>query len=222
MLKALRATGKPVVFVNCSGSAVAMVWAAQKLPAILQAWYPGGQGGQAVAEALFGEFNPAGRLPVTFYRSTADLPAFDDYRMNNRTYRYFTGKPLFAFGYGLSYTKFSYHDLKPDHREVNAGDLITVTVKVKNTGQRDGDEVVEFYFRHLDSKVPQPRQALCGFARVHISRGETVPVSVNIPVKRFRYWDSVTKNYVVEPGTYEILAGSSSDNLPERCSIIIH
>ena len=106
--KALQATGKPVVFVNCSGSAMAMPWEAEHLPAIVQAWYPGEQGGRAVAEVLFGDVNPAGRLPVTFYRSTADLPAFEDYSMSNRTYRYFDGKPLFAFGHGLSYTKFSY------------------------------------------------------------------------------------------------------------------
>ena len=108
LLKALQATGKPVVFVNCSGSAIAMPWEAEHLPAIVQAWYPGEEGGRAVAEVLFGDVNPAGRLPVTFYASTADLPAFDDYSMANRTYRYFTGKPLFAFGHGLSYTKFDY------------------------------------------------------------------------------------------------------------------
>ena len=105
LLKALHATGKPVVFVNCSGSAIAMPWEAKHLPAIVQAWYPGEQGGRAVAEVLFGDVNPAGRLPVTFYRSTSDLPPFDDYSMTNRTYRYFNGKPLFAFGHGLSYTQ---------------------------------------------------------------------------------------------------------------------
>jgi beta-glucosidase len=222
MLKALRATGKPVIFVNCSGSAVAMVWAAENLPAILQAWYPGGEGGQAVAEALFGDINPAGRLPVTFYRSTDDLPAFDNYNMTNRTYRYFTGQPLFPFGYGLSYTKFSYYDLKLDHADVTADDSIVATVNVKNTGQLDGDEVVQLYFRHLDSKVPQPRQALCAFARVKIPPGETLPVTVTIPIQRLRYWDTTTKHYIVEPGTYEILAGGASDQLPAHCSLTAH
>ena len=108
MLKTLHATGKPVVFVNCSGSAIAMPWEAEHLPAILQAWYPGEQGGRAVADVLFGDVNPAGRLPVTFYRATDDLPPFEDYSMSNRTYRYFGGTPLFAFGHGLSYTKFDY------------------------------------------------------------------------------------------------------------------
>ena len=108
MLKALQATGKPVVFVNCSGSAIAMPWEAKNLPAIVQAWYPGEQGGRAVAEVLFGDVNPAGRLPITFYRSTDDLPAFENYSISNRTYRYFNGTPEFAFGHGLSYTKFDY------------------------------------------------------------------------------------------------------------------
>lgn len=221
MLKRLKATGKPVVFVNCSGSAVAMVWAAENLPAVLQAWYPGGEGGQAVAEALFGDVNPAGRLPVTFYRSTVDLPAFDDYCMSNRTYRYFTGKPLFAFGYGLSYTKFSYRDAKLNSHAATAKDSITATVNVKNTGKFDGDEVVEVYFHHVNSKVPQPKLALCGFARVNIPRGKTVSVSIDVPAERFRYWDTSTKNYVVEPGNYEILIGSSSDKLPEKLPLTI-
>ena len=222
LLKALHATGKPVVFVNCSGSAVAMVWAAENLPAILQAWYPGGEGGQAVAEALFGDFNPAGRLPVTFYRSTADLPAFDNYSMSNRTYRYFTGKPLFAFGHGLSYTMFAYSGAKLDHSKVGAKDLVTLTVNVKNTGQRDGDEVVQVYFRHVKSAQPQAQLALCGFTRVTLPAGKKMPVSFEIPVERFRSWDTAAKNYVVEPGAYELLVGGASDNLPEKLSFTVN
>lgn len=221
LLKALHATGKPVVFVNCSGSAVAMVWAAEHLPAILQAWYPGAQGGQAVAEALFGDTNPAGRLPVTFYRSTDDLPAFDDYRMSHRTYRYFTGKPLFAFGHGLSYTKFAYSGAKLDRTKAGRADSITLAVKVKNTGPCDGDEVVQVYFRHVKPSQPQAQLALCGFTRVNIPAGKTAPVSVEIPIERFRYWDASTKSYVVEPGAYEILGGGAADKLPEKLSVAV-
>jgi beta-glucosidase len=221
LLKALHGTGKPVVCVNCSGSAVALVWAATNLSAILQVWYPGEQGGRAVAESLFGDTNPSGRLPVTFYQSLADLPAFDDYSMSNRTYRYFDGKPLFAFGHGLSYTKFKYSGAKLDHNKASAKDFITVTVKVKNTGKLDGDEVVQVYFRHTHSKVPQPRLALCGFTRVHIPPRETVPVSVTIPVERFRYWDTSTNSYVVEPGEYEILVGGASDELPGKLALVV-
>jgi len=221
LLKALHATGKPVVFVNCSGSAVAMVWAEENLPAILQAWYPGGEGGQAVAEALFGDINPAGRLPVTFYRSIGDLPAFDDYSMANRTYRYFRGKPLFPFGYGLTYTKFVYSRAKVDQSEVSPKDSITVTAQVKNAGKFDGDEVVQVYFRHIHSKVSQPRLALCGFTRVHIPRGETAPVSIEVPVERLRYWDVSAKSYLVEPGAYEILIGGASDKLPLKLALVV-
>jgi beta-glucosidase len=221
LLKALQATGKPVVFVHCSGSAVAMVWAAEHLPAILQAWYPGGQGGQAVAEALFGETNPAGRLPVTFYRATADLPAFDDYRMTNRTYRYFTGKPLFAFGHGLSYTKFAYSGAKLDKTTAARADSVTLTVNVQNAGARDGDEVVQVYLRHVKPSQPQAQLALCGFTRVNVPAGKTVPVSVTIPVERFRYWDPAAKGYTVEPGVYQLLVGGASDALPTELPLTV-
>jgi beta-glucosidase len=221
LLKALHATGKPVVFVNCSGSAVAMVWAAEHLPAILQAWYPGGQGGQAVAETLFGDANPAGRLPVTFYRSTGDLPPFEDYRMSHRTYRYFTGKPLYAFGHGLSYTKFALTGAKLGSAKVDRSDSVRLAVDVKNSGQRDGDAVVQVYFRHVKPSQPQARLTLCAFTRVNVPAGKTVPVLLEIPVERFRFWDTATKSYAVEPGAYEILIGSASDNLTQTLSLAI-
>ena len=213
LLKALAATGKPVIFVNCSGSAIAMPWEDKNLPAILQAWYPGEQGGKAVAEVLFGDVNPAGRLPVTFYKSTSDLPDFEDYSMNNRTYRYFKGKPLFAFGHGLSYTTFKYSDAKLDAETIAPDGTMHVTFTVKNTGERDGDEVAQVYFRHVHSAVPQPKEALCGFTRVHLPKGETASVTVDIPAERFRYWDTTTKQYVVEPGKYQLLIGSASDDI---------
>ncbi len=221
LLKAIHATGKPVVFVNCSGSAVAMVWAAEHLPAILQAWYPGGQGGQAVAETLFGDTNPAGRLPVTFYRSTADLPPFEDYRMSHRTYRYFTGKPLYAFGHGLSYTKFALSAAKLSSAKVGRSDSVTLGVNVTNSGQRDGNEVVQVYFRHVKPSQPQARLALCAFTRVNVPPGRTVPVSLEIPIERFRFWDILTKSYAVEPGAYEILIGGASDKLTQHLSLAV-
>jgi len=213
LLKALQATGKPVVFVNCSGSAIAMPWAADNLPAILQAWYPGEQGGRAVAEVLFGDVNPAGRLPVTFYRSTDDLPAFDNYSMSNRTYRYFSGQPLFAFGHGLSYTKFGYHDPKLNGTNFAAGDTIKLTFALLNEGAWDGDEVAQVYFRHVKSTRPQPRLALCGFARIHLQTNQGARFTMNIPVERFRYWDTEKKQYVVDPGNYELLLGAASDDI---------
>lgn len=213
LLKALRATGKPVIFVICSGSPMAMPWEAKNLPAIVQVWYPGEQGGQAVAETLFGDVNPAGRLPITFYASTADLPPFDDYSMTNRTYRYFKGKPLFAFGHGLSYTAFSYRKLSLENSGVRPDGQVKISFTVKNSGGRDGDEVAQVYFRHVKSAVPQPKLALCGFARVHLASAESKTITLDIPAERFRFWDTAQKKYTVEPGKYELLVGAASDDI---------
>ena len=213
LVQALQATGKPMVMVNCSGSAVALTWENEHLPAILQAWYPGEEGGRAVAEVLFGEVNPSGHLPVTFYRGTADLPSFTDYSMTNRTYRYFSGKPLYAFGHGLSYTKFDYTSGKLDSKKVASNGSVKVTFTVKNTGKRDGDEVAQVYYRHINSSVLQPKLALCGFSRVPLKRGDSRKITIEVPAERLRYWDTQKKQYVVEPGDYEILIGSTSDDI---------
>ena len=213
LVQALHAAGKPVVMVNCSGSAIALPWEDEHLLAILQAWYPGEEGGRAVAEVLFGEVNPSGHLPLTFYRATTDLPAFTDYSMTNRTYRYFNGTPLYAFGHGLSYTRFKFQDGKLDAKTIPANGTVKVSFTVKNTGRRDGDEVAQVYFRHIHSDVPQPKLALCGFARVHLNRGETQRITVEIPAERLHYWDTEKKQYVVEPGKYEFLVGGASDDI---------
>jgi beta-glucosidase len=219
LLKALGALGKPIVFVNCSGSAMAMPWEDKHLSAIVQAWYPGELGGQAVADVLFGQVNPSGRLPVTFYRSTEDLPKFDDYSMSNRTYRYFAGKPLFAFGYGLSYTKFKYAKAAVAQAQVNAGQTVRVVFNLKNSGAVAGDEVAQVYFRHKKSAVAQAKLALCGFTRVSLGAGESKQVAVEIPASQFRYWDTALKKYVVEPGDYELLIGGASNDIRLRASV---
>jgi beta-glucosidase len=213
LVQALHATGKPMVMVNCSGSAVALPWEATNLPAILQAWYPGESGGQAVAEVLFGKVNPSGHLSATFYRSTADLPAFTNYSMANRTYRYFSGQPLYAFGHGLSYTKFDFKSGKLASKKMAANGTAKVTFTVKNSGKLDGDEVAQVYFRHVNSAVPQPKLALCGFARVHLKHGKSGNVTIEVPTERLRYWDTEKRQYVVEPGDYEILVGAASDDI---------
>ncbi len=219
LLQALQKTGKPVVFVNCSGSAMAMPWEAANLPTILQAWYPGEEGGLAVGDVLFGDANPAGRLPVTLYGSTADLPPFEDYSMSNRTYRYFTGRPLYAFGHGLSYTQFDYRKATLSAAGVRATDTLQLTFQLANTGARDGDEVAQVYFRHVKSALPQANLALCAFGRVQVPRGRTVNVTMNIPVERFRYWDVSRKQYAVEPGDYEVLVGAASDDIRARLPV---
>jgi beta-glucosidase len=213
LIKALHETGKPMVMVNCSGSAVALLWESENLRAILQAWYPGQSGGQAVAEVLFGDVNPSGHLPLTFYRATADLPSFTDYSMSNRTYRYFSGKSLYAFGHGLSYTEFTFRDGKLGAQKVPANGTVQVSFTLENSGGRDGDEVAQVYFRHVNSAVPQPKLALCGFARVPLKRSESKTVTIEVPAERLRYWDTEKKQYVVEPGDYEILIGAASDDI---------
>ncbi|HTY87227.1 MAG TPA: glycoside hydrolase family 3 C-terminal domain-containing protein [Candidatus Acidoferrum sp.] len=221
LIQALHATGKPVIMVNCSGSAMALPWEAKNLPAILQAWYPGEEGGRAVGEVLFGDVNPSGHLPVTFYRATADLPGFTDYSMSNRTYRYFSGQPLYAFGHGLSYTKFAFRRGRLDAERISRQGAVRVSFTVKNIGGRDGDEVAQVYFRHVHSNIPQPALALCGFARVHLKRGASSEVSIEIPAERLRYWDTEKKQYAVESGDYEFLVGAASDDIRLRLPMTI-
>jgi beta-glucosidase len=218
-LKSLLTLGKPLVYVNCSGSAIAMPWEAEHISAIVQAWYPGQEGGRAVAEVLFGDVNPAGRLPVTFYRATTDLPSFVDYSMANRTYKYFKDKPLFAFGHGLSYTRFQYDAAQLDKPQVNTNDTFHVKVDVANIGARDGDEVVQVYFRHVKSAVTQPLEALCGFQRVAVAAKQTAHVDIPVAVKEFRYWDTAKKHYTVEAGDYEILVGAASDDIKAKLAL---
>jgi beta-glucosidase len=213
LVQALCATGKPLVMVNCSGSAVALPWEAEHLRAILQAWYPGEEGGRAVGEVLFGDVNPSGHLPLTFYRATADLPAFTDYSMTNRTYRYFNGTPLYAFGHGLSYTKFDFHGGRLDSETISANGTAKVSFAVENSGSRAGDEVAQVYSRRLHSDVAQPKLTLCGFARVHLNHGETGQVTVEVPAERLRCWNTEKKQYVVAPGAYELLIGAASDDI---------
>lgn len=221
LVRALYGTGKPIVMVNCSGSPIALSWEQEHLPAIVQAWYPGQSGGQAVAEVLFGEVNPSGHLPVTFYRSTADLPPFEDYSMKNRTYRYFTGKPLYPFGHGLHYTKFEYRAGKVSPAKITPAGKVRVSFSIKNAGPRDGADVAQVYFRHVNPRLPQPRLALCGFKRVSVPKGKSVKVAVEIPAERFRYWDPDRKQHVVEPGRYEILVGASCEDIRIKLPLTI-
>jgi beta-glucosidase len=220
LLQALQATGRPVIFVNCSGSAMAMPWEAAHLPAILQAWYPGQAGGTAVARVLFGDCNPSGRLPVTFYRSTADLPAFTDYSMANRTYRFFGGQPLFPFGHGLSYTQFRYGPITLPRASITAEGVMTATLELTNAGGRDGAEVVQVYCHRLGNEnLHLPRQSLCCFQRVRLAKGESTPFTLSFPVNTLRRWDVPTKAYVVDAGTYELRVGASSEDIRQTATL---
>ncbi|ARU29518.1 glucan 1,4-alpha-glucosidase [Cellvibrio sp. PSBB006] len=222
LLEALHATGKPVVLVLTSGSALAVDWAQEKLPAILLAWYPGQRGGNAVADVLFGDVNPAGRLPVTFYKADEKLPPFDDYDMKGRTYRYFTGEPLYPFGHGLSYTRFQYSGLTLDNRKPAIEDEVSVSVQVKNTGKRAGDEVVQLYVHPLDPQRERAQQELRGVARVNLQPGETQRVSFTLkPARDFTHYDDQKNTYAVDPGRYEIQVGASSQDVRQRQTLTV-
>jgi len=211
LLEAVHATGTPVVLVLMNGSAVAATWAHDHVAAIIEAWYPGQAGGTALAEALFGDINPGGRLPITIYRTVNDLPPFDDYDMApkpgslGRTYRYFTGQPLYAFGYGLSYTRFTYSDLELP-AEVTAGEPVTVGVAVRNAGQCSGDEVVQVYLSHRNASVPVPIRQLVGFARLRLHPGGQQHVEFTITPEQMAVFTD-DHRFVVEPGTLEIAIG---------------
>lgn len=227
LLQALKQTGKHVVLVLVGGSALSIDWEEKNLPAIVDAWYPGEEGGNAVADVLFGDYNPAGRLPITFYKSVKDLPPFDDYDMSpdslghGRTYRYFEGKPLYPFGFGLSYTEFDYSGLRTSSETAKKNDTIKVLVNVNNIGKQDGDEVVQLYVKDLTSKEPQPIKSLKGFKRVHIGKGESQTVEISLPVESLRYFDVKKNDYVVEPGKYEIQVGPSSEDIKLRKAITV-
>jgi beta-glucosidase len=214
LLRAVHAVGTPVVLVLTTGSALAVEWADRHVPAILVAWYPGQRGGNAVADVLFGDANPSGRLPVTFYRSVRQLPPFDDYGMKGRTYRYFEGEPLYPFGHGLSYTRFEYSDLALDRGEVAADGSIMATVSVRNTGQRAGHEVVQLYVRAVGPPVAMPLKELRGFERVALSAGEQKRVTFRLkPADAMARYDEGKKAFVVDPGEYEIQIGASSRDI---------
>jgi beta-glucosidase len=217
MLEALHATGKPVVLVLATGSALAVRWAKEKLPAIVVAWYPGQRGGDAVADVLFGDANPGGRLPVTFYPSAAQLPAFADYAMEGRTYRYFRDEPLYPFGHGLSYTRFEYRDLRLSRPRLGARDPLAVSLEVANVGPRDGDEVVQLYVRDVHAAPGAAKRELRGFERVHLKAGERQRVQFGVvPERDLAHYDEARKALAVKPGDYEIEVGASSMDLRLR------
>ncbi|MBI3716085.1 MAG: glycoside hydrolase family 3 C-terminal domain-containing protein [Betaproteobacteria bacterium] len=220
LLEALQATGKPVILVLTAGSPVAIDWEKANLSAILMAWYPGQRGGSAVADVLFGDANPAGRLPVTFYKASEQLPAFDDYNMEGRTYRYFRGEPLYPFGFGLSYTSFGYSQMKLDRQTARGPQKIKASVMVANTGQRDGEEVVQLYVSAKGSKQVRARKELRGVQRVALKAGESKLVSFDLVTNRdFTYYSEAKKAYAVDPGSYEVQIGGSSEDIRARISL---
>ena len=213
-LKALKAAGKQVIYVNCSGSAIALEPETESCDAILQAWYPGQEGGTAVADVLFGDYNPSGKLSVTFYKNSEQLPDYEDYSMKGRTYRYFNDA-LFPFGYGQSYTTFEIGEAKLEGK----GTDYQVTIPVTNTGKRNGTEIVQLYIRDLSDKEG-PLKSLRGFQRVEVKAGQTATATITLDAKSFEFWDAATNTMRTKPGQYEILYGTSSrDNDLKRMTI---
>jgi len=209
LLRAMHKTGKPVVFVNCSGSAIAFGCLEGEYDALLQAWYPGQGGSEALADIIFGDYNPGGKLPVTFYASNNDLPDFLDYSMENRTYRYFRGTPQYAFGYGLSYTDFEVGKARISAKSMKADGSVKITVPVTNIGNREGTETIQVYVKALD--YPEaPIKSLKGFRKVYLKPGEKAKAEITLDSEAFEYYDPSIDELSTRPGRYQILYGTSS------------
>ena len=218
LLKALKAAGKKIVLVNYSGSPIGLEPETQSCDAILQAWYPGQAGGQAVAEVLFGDYNPAGRLPVTFYKNVDQLPDFEDYNMTGRTYRYFQGEPLFPFGHGLSYTTFTYGDVQLP-ASAKDDETIKICVPVTNSGKMDGDEIVQVYIKK-QSDTEGPIKALRAFKRVHIPAGQTIQVELELTPKQLEWWDAETNTMRTQAGNIDVMVGGNSEDLQTKTIVL--
>ncbi|MFN2190343.1 MAG: glycoside hydrolase family 3 C-terminal domain-containing protein, partial [Candidatus Promineifilaceae bacterium] len=220
LLKEIQALGKPLVLVLLNGSALGIGWAEQNVPAILEAWYPGQAGGEAIADVLFGDFNPGGKLPVTFYESAADLPSFEDYTMANRGYRYFNGRPLYPFGFGLSYTTFDYTGFEVDRTHAAVGSDVNISVDVKNTGSRLGDAVVQLYVQQPESDTPRPSKVLIGFKRLTLEPEQKKKITFTVNTNQLAFYNRAGE-LTLPPGSYRLMLGDSSDHLPHQAAVKI-
>ncbi|MCA1920432.1 MAG: glycoside hydrolase family 3 C-terminal domain-containing protein, partial [Flavobacterium piscis] len=208
-LQELKAAGKKVVFVNCSGSAIAFAPETASCDAILQAWYPGESGGQAVADVLFGDYNPAGKLPVSFYKNSDILGDFEDYSMKGRTYRY-TTNVLFPFGFGLSYSKFQIGTANLSKTKIKSNENTQLNFSIKNISKREGTEIVQVYVRKVNDK-DGPLKTLKAFKRINLKAGEKQDVTIDLPAASFEFYDESTRGINVTSGEYEVYYGTSSD-----------
>lgn len=214
-VKKLKEAGKPVVVVVMGGSALSLRSIEPYADAILMAWYPGEQGGNAIADVLFGDVNPAGRLPLTFYKNISDLPPFDDYNMKGHTYRYFGGEVEYPFGYGLSYTSFKYEPAKLQKQKIKTDEILNLELAVVNSGALDGEEVVQLYYQKEGKDENRPLKSLVGFQRIAVPKGEKVPVCFAIPAELFEWYNVKTKQYEVEKGKYQLMIGTSSNEIKQ-------
>lgn len=222
LIKAVHAVNKRVVVVLMSAGPLAVPEVKKSIPAVLQAWWPGDEGGNAIADVLFGGYNPGGKLPYTMYESDSQVPSIDEYDISKGfTYMYLRKKPLFAFGHGLSYSKFSYSGLRVSSSEASVNDTVAVSLKVKNTGDRTGEEVVQLYVRDVKAKVQRPGKELRGFARVALQPNEEKEVRLLVPVRSLAFYDESISDFFVEPGGFEILLGSASDDIRLHTKLVV-
>jgi beta-glucosidase len=220
LIKSIAALGKPVVLLLLNGSALSVNWENDHIPAILECWYPGQAAGTAIADVLFGDYNPGGKLPVTFYKSETDLPAFEEYGMTSRTYRYFKGQPLYPFGHGLSYTKFVFDKLTMDST-ISINTPVSIQVDLMNKGPMDGEEVVQVYIKNQNGLINQPVHSLKAFQRVFVKSGETKTVSLRLPPDAFDYIDDQGKK-ISAPGQFQVFVGGGQPGYGEVLSNVIN
>jgi len=217
LVKAVLAANPRTIVVQMSAGPLTVPWLKEKVPAMLQAWWPGEEGGHAIADVLFGDVNPAGRLPHTVYASEKQVPSLDEYDVSKGfTYMYLNGEPLYPFGHGLSYTDFKYSGLKLSAARIGSGGNVNVTVEITNTGKRAGDEVVQLYAQALKSSVKRPAKELRGFQRISLQPGESKSVTLGLPAEKLAFWDEKSHGFVVEPGTYKVMAGASSADIRQE------
>jgi beta-glucosidase len=220
-IKRLAREGKPVIVVVMAGSAVSLSEIEPYADAILYAWYPGEQGGNAVADILFGDVNPAGRLPVTIYRSVDDLPPFEDYSMLGRTYRFFEGEPEYPFGYGLSYSTFEYSGFEASGSEFTADDIIRLEVTVKNRGEINGEEVVQIYGKSHDTGCGPLLKSLVAFKRVPVAAGREKKIEFEIPASQLQIWDPMEEKFVSRLGEYSFFAAQNSADETNEIRVVM-
>jgi beta-glucosidase len=221
MLKTVQGTGIPTVLILTGGSALSVNWADQNIPAIVEVWYPGQAGGTALAEVLFGDYNPAGRLPLTFYKSVEDLPPFEDYSMKGRTYKYFAGDVLYPFGHGLSNSSFEYQHAYTTDSIYHPEDTIDLFLNICNSSPVPGEEVVQVYARKIDPEYFRPLKTLIGFKRIFIPAGDSISIHIPLMVCDLRYYDEASASYRVERGAYELMIGASSEDIRMRKKIVV-
>jgi beta-glucosidase len=214
LVEAVMKVNTKTVVVEMNAGPLAVQWIKDNVPAVIEAWWAGEEGGNAIADVLFGNVNPGGKLPLTVYASDSQVPPQDEYDVSKGfTYMYIKGEPLFAFGHGLSYTEFKYSNIVLSSKTINPDGQITVSVDVKNTGKREGDEVVQLYTHDVECSVVRPVKELRGFQRISLKPGETKTVKITVPGEKLSFYDEKTHKFVVEPGTFDILVGSSSADI---------